>query len=293
MGERSPYGTTNLDKVQKHIHTLDDSLNKLEESIRERVVEDIMQKMLECFKKSITEIIPSMEEASEVVVLKAVKDPSCMALMPWTEDHEERLEEIIPQKEMLSGSEVVVCIEDLDDLSMEQKTLLTNYSKNLEVAHDTLGRASAMLARLLWSLTRKQLLTVLKASVQLLVQINALENFWKDPTVTDWKLELPEDTYSRVKLTMMLDPTAISIKGETVNSTTSLLADTPAYKILRKFSGGMTQREMQEMFQVWSKQLAACITGRKYMGGYDQKVAAVSQPSKKRKRVVSSSSDTN
>ena len=105
-------------------------------------------------------------------------------------------------------------------------------------------------------------------------------------------MELLEDTYSRVKLTMIPDSTAISIKRETIKSPTCLLAATLAYKILRKFSGGMTQREMQEMFQVCSKQLAACITGRKYMGGKDQKAAAVSQPSKKRKRVVSTSSDT-
>ena len=39
--EMGPHGTTNLDEVQKHIHTLDDSLDKLEEGIREGVAEDI------------------------------------------------------------------------------------------------------------------------------------------------------------------------------------------------------------------------------------------------------------
>ena len=185
MDERGPHGTTNPDEAHKHVHTLDDTLDKLEESIREGVAEDIMLKMIEHFKKFITEIISIMEEASKVVVLTAVKDPSCMALMPWTEDHEERLEEIMPQEEMPSGSEVVVHVEDLDDLSMEQKTLLTELFEELEVAHDALGRASATLARLSWSLTGKQLLTVLKASVQLLVQINALENFWKGLTITE------------------------------------------------------------------------------------------------------------
>ena len=61
-----------------------------------------------------------------------VKDPSCMALMPQTEDCEERLEQIMSQEEMPSGSEVVARIEDLDDLSTEQKAVLAELFKEVE-----------------------------------------------------------------------------------------------------------------------------------------------------------------
>ena len=34
---------------------------------------------------------------------------------------------------------------------------------------------------------------------------------------------------------------------------------------------GTTQRKMQDRYSVKAKQLAACITGRKYLGGMDRK----------------------
>ena len=36
----------------------------------------------------------------------------------------------------------------------------------------------------------------------------------------------------------------------------------------------MTQRSLQETYEVQAKQLAICITGHKYMGGTDQKQVA-------------------
>ena len=45
--ETGPHGTTNPVEAQRHIHALDDAMEKLEESIREGVAEDIMKKTLE------------------------------------------------------------------------------------------------------------------------------------------------------------------------------------------------------------------------------------------------------
>ena len=49
---------------------------------------------------------------------------------------------------------------------------------------------------------------------------------------------------------------------------------TLAYKLLKKFGGGTTQREIQKKYGVRPKQLALCITGRKYLGGMDRKSLA-------------------
>ena len=83
--------------------------------------------------------------------------------------------------------------------------------------------------------------------------------------------ELPDDPEERVELLMMPNPAANTIKDEKINSPTRLLAATWAYKISNIFGKGTTQRKIQELYSIQAKQLAACITGRKYLGGADRK----------------------
>ena len=61
------------------------------------------------------------------------------------------------------------------------------------------------------------------------------------------------------------------IKNEKINSLTRLLAAMFTYKLLDKFRTSVTQRKIQETYEVRAKQLATCITGYKYMGGTDKK----------------------
>ena len=51
-------------KDHRVTHTLDDALEKLDESIREGVAEDIMRKTIVWFRKAIIEITPMMEESN-------------------------------------------------------------------------------------------------------------------------------------------------------------------------------------------------------------------------------------
>ena len=183
----------------------------------------------------------------------------------------------MPEEDLPGGSDMVTQAEELDDLTPEQREHLTELFNELAVAHNSLAKASTTLGRLTRSLSSKQLLTVLKASICPLIQINTLENFWKDPAVTQRKTELPEDTYRRVKLTMIQDPMTEAMRRESVNSLTCLLAATLAYKMLNKFGGGTTQKEMQVRYSVRPKQLALYITRRKYLGGMDRKALAKKQ----------------
>ena len=66
---------------------------------------------------------------------------------------------------------------------------------------------------------------------------------------------------------MIPDASAESIKRESGNSPTRLLAATLAFHILKRFGQGTTQRNMQELYEVKPKQMALCITGQKYLGG--------------------------
>ena len=86
-------------------------------------------------------------------------------------------------------------------------------------------------------------------------------------TATSSPLELPDGQAEQVRVMITLDPEASLLRREKINSPTWLLAATFTFKILNKFGGGMTQRKVQEVYQVKAKQLAACITGKKYLGG--------------------------
>ena len=57
-----------------------------------------MKKTTERFRRAIIDIAPMMEEANVNMVLNSINDTSCMALMPQTEDRNERLEEIMPMR---------------------------------------------------------------------------------------------------------------------------------------------------------------------------------------------------
>ena len=70
---------------------------------------------------------------------------------------------------------------------------------------------------------------------------------------------------------MIPDPDVVELKMECVNGPNRLLAATFAYRILKMFTEGTIQRELQEKYQVKAKQLTLCIIGRHYLGGTDWK----------------------
>ena len=138
--------------------------------------------------------------------------------------------------------------------------LLGELFHSLETAHEHLAMACS---RLSWRLKPHQLLVVLRASVHPMIQLNAVSGFL-EPSTSSEKMDLPDDQHKRVKILLTLDPAARLLKEERINSPTCFLAATVAFKIINRFSGSTTQRKLQEVYSVCAKQLAACITRRKY-----------------------------
>ena len=111
---------------------------------------------------------------------------------------------------------------------------------------------------------------VLKASIRPLIQLRTSAGV--DITATTSKpKELPEEQAERIEILITPDPDTPQLKREKVNSPTRLLVATYTFKIMNTFSDGTTQQGLQERYQVKAKQLATCITGKKYMGGMDRK----------------------
>ena len=159
-------------------------------------------------------------------------------------------------------------------LSDEEKAMICGLFEMLETTYDQLGRACGLIGALSRKLNSSQLMTVLKASVRPVIQVNALPGFIHQVTQKDKSTDVPEDKTGKIRTTMTPNTGSQYIRNDKPNSLTRLLAATLAFKILNKFGAGLTQRRLQETYEVRAKQLAICITGCKYMRGSDLKQSA-------------------
>ena len=157
-------------------------------------------------------IPPGTEEADTGAVLKAMCAPTCLAIQRQTEEAEEKLEELMPEVDIPRGEEVISRIDELELLTKDQNNDIGELFKNLEVAHEHMAHSCGLLDMLSWSLTLKQLLLLMKASIHLLVQVNAMAGFMDEPAKYRRKIDLPESRPKCVKIMMILDPASKSIK---------------------------------------------------------------------------------
>ena len=281
--QKSPWNASRQKKVnhtelsthrrqQILVHSLDEALTVLEAQVAEPEERDVLTEVVTKFKEAISRVLPAMTGAEVDKVVSTIKDPTGLALRPKTNERDELLEVLMPLEEAPAEEEAMASIQGETPLDRDQRNLLRELFEDLKVAHEHTARACSILACLSLSLTAPQLMATLKAVTRPLIQVNTLEGLL-DKIKTPKKLDLPEEIATRVQITMTLDPTSKSLQGEKINSPTQLLAASVAYKILGRFSGGTTQREMQNKYSVKAKQLAACLTGRKYLGGTDKKTS--------------------
>ena len=111
---------------------------------------------------------------------------------------------------------------------------------------------------------------VLNASIRPLIQLRTAAGIEME-SVTRGPAELLDDQAERIEIMLLPDPNAPQLKKEKINSPFRLLAATYAFKVINKFGNGTTQRGLQKQYQVKAKQLAVCITGKKYLGRTDKK----------------------
>ena len=230
-----------------------------------------MDEVLAGVKEVLSNLTPSMQLADTCTVSRAIHDKYFNTLLPRSDALEETLQEIIPDKELpeSEASEVIRTVQMKKEMSKEDQKIVAKLFSNLEVAHNHMAIACGLLSRLSRTLDPPQLLSIIQASIRLLIQLKALTPL--ETTTTPKKsLELPDEQEERVKLMLTPDPQAPLLHKEKVNSETRLLAATYAFKILSRFGTGTTQKQMQETYLVKAKQLSSCLTGRKYLGSLDR-----------------------
>ena len=82
----------------------------------------------------------------------AIKDPTCLALRPVTEEGERALEEMMPPEDIPRGGSIAAAVEEEGLLAEEQRQLLAELFENLEVIHESAAQTCSILARLLRTL---------------------------------------------------------------------------------------------------------------------------------------------
>ena len=243
----------------------------MEAKIQGGEVKDVLKEAIEEIKNVISVVMPQMKNTKVLDVLRAMKDPTCLAICPQTEEIEALLEEVIPSEEILSSKSVSRSLPDEDILLDSDRELITELFETLETAYDNIGRACGLIRVLSQLLNLRQLFMLLKACVRPIVHFNTLPKFIEQVGQEAKPQGVPEDRGERIRITMVPNAESKFIKKEKPNSPLCLLAATLAFKILNFFRMGVTQRKLQEEFNVKAKQLALCITGRKYMGGSERK----------------------
>ena len=178
------------------------------------------------------------------------------------EEVEAKLEDLMPDEDILDGINSIESIRKIEELMELQRHDISEVFENLEVAHEHLAKSCSLMGVLSRTLSSRQLLLLMKASIHPLVKVNTLAGILDDPK--RWKKrDLPENTSVRAIATMILMPAAETIRKERVNSPTRLLAATLAFKIIQKFADGTTQCSMHEKYSIECKELALYLSGCK------------------------------
>ena len=251
------HGAINEEEVKEYSRILDNIVIKFGIDIKEEVYDAMKEAILD-YKQVITKLVLGMDTANPDAVWRAIKDKVGLCICPSTEEKEKMLECLLPDQEIPPADRILEMMEDADELTKEDRALISELFKSLEVAHSELASACSVLSQLSRKLKPRQLMTVLQASTRPLIQVKATSAFIETDTPGKTR-ELLEEQEERVEILMMPDPTSRSLKDKKINSPMRLLAATWAFRISNIFSKGSTQRKIQDLYSVWAKQLVACV----------------------------------
>ena len=161
-------------EARYHVQRLSEAILNMEDRIKGGEIKDVLKDTIQEIKEAICIVMPSMMEANVLDILQSIKDPTCLTIRPQSEEVEGFLEEIIPSDNIPSGSSVIRSMPDETTLSDNDRELIRELFEMLETAYDHIGRVCGLIGALSRTLNSGQLFAILKASVQPIIQVNAL-----------------------------------------------------------------------------------------------------------------------
>ena len=169
------HGSINEDEAKAYRESLDKIFQDMAKNIENNIANALELAIID-LRTVIMKHITSAEDMDTGTILKTIRDPTCLALGEQTEAIIEKLEEILPDLEIASGGDILKAIDDVEALMEEQKHDIGEIFDNLEIVLRAVMQTHGGLSR---SLSSKQLLLLLKASVRPLIQINAITGFFR------------------------------------------------------------------------------------------------------------------
>ena len=261
---------TNPEEAKDHISDLEALMANIKVKIESGDTRNLLKETLENMRTRLVATFPSLKTADINIIIDAIKDKEFTVLLPRTEETEALLDELLPENEIPSATDVTQAVREIDTLSKEDQEVIAEVFDTLEVIHNQLATVSSLIGVLARKLKPNQLMLVLKSSIRPLIQLRPIAGVDLEAS-TSKPTELPKKQTRRIEMLITPDPNTSVFKKEKINSPTRLLAATYSFKIINTFADGITQRGLQERYQVKVKQMAGCITGRKYLGGTERK----------------------
>ena len=203
-------------------------------------------------------------------VLHSIGDPYGLALREQSEEIKTMLEAIMPDEELPEPEEMVRWANSIEPLSEDSKEILVKMMEQLAEVHYQAGQAAQSMADLAKTCSPAQTMMILKFAARPLVQLEGtLRDTGSESTPRRRKKDLPEEIEARVNTTLLPNPEADSLKRESANSPTLLLAGIIYFQVKKNLGGGCTQMVLTSKFGLKPKVVSLCITGKKYRGGKD------------------------
>ena len=266
----TPHGAINEEEAEHHRGMLQKAVLDLKENATGTEIKEIMGDFITDIKVCCEKIYPPLVNAEVKKVLHSLGDPYGLALREQSEEVETMLEAIMPEEDLPEPEEMVRWANSIEPLSEESKQTLIRMMEQLAEAHYQAGQAAQSMADLAKSCSPAQTMTILKFAARPLVQLEGtLGNTGLESNPRRRRRDLPEDIEARVNTTLLPNPEADSLKRESANSPTLLLAAIVYYHIKKNLGGGCTQMVLTSKFGLKPKLVSLCITGKKYRGGKD------------------------
>ena len=171
----------------------------------------MMKSAMQSYKETISVMVLGLDIADSEVVWKAIKDKVGLSICPCIDENEQLLENLVPDEDIPAAAQVLQTIENPDDVTEEDRSLIGDLFDSLAVAHSELASACNTLSRQWQKIKPQQLMMVLQSSVHPLIQVNTAAALLVPPA-SSRKQDLPEDQHERVEMVVIPDPMAKPLK---------------------------------------------------------------------------------
>ena len=172
--EEDPHGSINPTEAKAHVDFLDKVMTMIGEQVEKKDTADLLEKALNDMKESLANLTPMMQLADISTVTWAIQDKCFNVLFPRSDELDQILEEIIPNEEIPDTPEVLHAAQNGGEMSEADQRVVAELFESLETAHDQMVTACGLLHRLSRTLKPDKLMTIIKASIRPLIQLNAL-----------------------------------------------------------------------------------------------------------------------